>query len=55
MESINHWIGGKPFTDAPTRTGDVFNPATGAVKAQVSTRVGGGGRPGGFGGQAGFP
>ncbi len=36
MESINHWIGGKPFTDAPTRTGDVFNPATGAVKAQVA-------------------
>ncbi len=36
MESINHWIGGKPFTDAPTRTGEVFNPATGAVKARVA-------------------
>ncbi|MGC1207955.1 MAG: CoA-acylating methylmalonate-semialdehyde dehydrogenase [Ornithinimicrobium sp.] len=33
---INHWIGGRRHTPAPARTGDVFNPATGAVTAQVA-------------------
>ena len=33
---INHWINGKPVTDTPERTADVFNPATGQVKDQVA-------------------
>jgi malonate-semialdehyde dehydrogenase (acetylating) / methylmalonate-semialdehyde dehydrogenase len=33
--SIPHWIGGKPVDGASGRTGDVFDPATGKVTAQV--------------------
>jgi malonate-semialdehyde dehydrogenase (acetylating) / methylmalonate-semialdehyde dehydrogenase len=36
METIQHWIGGKPFERAPERTGEVFNPATGEVQARVA-------------------
>jgi malonate-semialdehyde dehydrogenase (acetylating)/methylmalonate-semialdehyde dehydrogenase len=34
-DRISHWIDGKPFTGTPARTGDVFDPATGEVRAQV--------------------
>jgi malonate-semialdehyde dehydrogenase (acetylating) / methylmalonate-semialdehyde dehydrogenase len=33
---INHWIDGKPSDRAPERRGDVFNPATGEVQAEVA-------------------
>ena len=32
---ITHWIGGKPWDGVPERQGDVFDPATGEVSAQV--------------------
>src|SRR5690348_12259893 len=35
-ELVTHWIDGKPWDGAPTRTGDVFDPATGAVARQVA-------------------
>src|SRR5262249_26622270 len=34
--TITHWIGGKPYDRRPDRHGDVFNPATGDVQAQVA-------------------
>jgi len=34
--TINHWIDGKPYARAPERSGDVYNPATGAVQAKVA-------------------
>src|SRR5688500_12961287 len=33
---INHWIDGKAYDKPAERTGDVFNPATGEVQAQVA-------------------
>jgi malonate-semialdehyde dehydrogenase (acetylating)/methylmalonate-semialdehyde dehydrogenase len=33
---IQHWIDGKEWDGAPARTGDVFDPATGEVAAQVA-------------------
>src|SRR3954468_4445162 len=33
---VTHWIDGKPWDGAPARTGDVFDPATGAVARQVA-------------------
>jgi malonate-semialdehyde dehydrogenase (acetylating)/methylmalonate-semialdehyde dehydrogenase len=36
MKTINHWIDGKPSERTPERTGDVFNPATGEVQANVA-------------------
>ncbi|HEX9093763.1 MAG TPA: aldehyde dehydrogenase family protein, partial [Coriobacteriia bacterium] len=37
MNNITHWIGGRPW-DGPTpaRSGDVCNPATGAVTGRVA-------------------
>ncbi len=35
MTTIDHWIAGTPATGASDRTASVYNPATGAVKAQV--------------------
>jgi malonate-semialdehyde dehydrogenase (acetylating)/methylmalonate-semialdehyde dehydrogenase len=32
---ITHWIGGKPWTGTPERTGDIYNPATGEVSGTV--------------------
>jgi len=32
---ITHWIDGKPWTAAPARQGDVFDPALGAVSGHV--------------------
>ncbi|ASR35178.1 methylmalonate-semialdehyde dehydrogenase (acylating) [Prauserella marina] len=32
---ISHWIDGKPWAGAPERTGEVFDPATGEVRAHV--------------------
>jgi malonate-semialdehyde dehydrogenase (acetylating)/methylmalonate-semialdehyde dehydrogenase len=34
-QRITHWIDGKPFGGVAERTGDVFDPATGAVAARV--------------------
>ncbi|WP_329064720.1 CoA-acylating methylmalonate-semialdehyde dehydrogenase [Amycolatopsis sp. NBC_01480] len=34
-ERISHWIDGKPVTGPAGRTGDVFDPATGEVRAKV--------------------
>ncbi|MFI5610442.1 CoA-acylating methylmalonate-semialdehyde dehydrogenase [Amycolatopsis sp. NPDC051903] len=34
-DRISHWIDGKPFTGAAGRTGDVYDPATGEVRAKV--------------------
>ncbi|MGW4489470.1 CoA-acylating methylmalonate-semialdehyde dehydrogenase [Amycolatopsis sp. NPDC004368] len=34
-DRISHWIDGKPFTGAAERTGDVYDPATGQVRAKV--------------------
>jgi malonate-semialdehyde dehydrogenase (acetylating)/methylmalonate-semialdehyde dehydrogenase len=34
-ERITHWIDGKPYGGVAERTGDVFDPATGEVVAQV--------------------
>jgi malonate-semialdehyde dehydrogenase (acetylating) / methylmalonate-semialdehyde dehydrogenase len=36
MRTINHWIAGKPSTRAIERRGDVFDPATGEVQAEVA-------------------
>jgi malonate-semialdehyde dehydrogenase (acetylating)/methylmalonate-semialdehyde dehydrogenase len=37
MNSITHWIGGRRWSGpAPVRSGDVFNPATGAVTGRVA-------------------
>ena len=33
---INHWIGGKPWTGEPERTGEVYDPATGEVSGRVA-------------------
>ena len=35
-KTINHWIGGKPVEGDSGRTGEVYNPATGELAAQVS-------------------
>ena len=35
MRTISHWIGGKPATGESTRTGPVWNPATGEQQAEV--------------------
>ncbi|AXB47810.1 CoA-acylating methylmalonate-semialdehyde dehydrogenase [Amycolatopsis albispora] len=34
-ERISHWIDGKPFSGVAERSGDVFDPATGQVRARV--------------------
>ena len=36
MRTVQHWIDGKPWDGAAARTGDVFDPSTGAVQAQVA-------------------
>jgi malonate-semialdehyde dehydrogenase (acetylating) / methylmalonate-semialdehyde dehydrogenase len=36
MRTINHWIAGKEVSSTPERVGDVYNPATGEVSAQVA-------------------
>jgi malonate-semialdehyde dehydrogenase (acetylating)/methylmalonate-semialdehyde dehydrogenase len=36
MHTISHWIDGKAWDGAAARTGDVFDPSTGAVQAQVA-------------------
>ncbi|MFP5333705.1 MAG: CoA-acylating methylmalonate-semialdehyde dehydrogenase [Actinomycetes bacterium] len=33
---IDHWIGGKPWTGEPERTGEVYDPATGEVTGRVA-------------------
>ena len=35
MRTITHWIGGKPTPGTSTRTGQVWNPATGEQQAEV--------------------
>ncbi|GAB4002597.1 CoA-acylating methylmalonate-semialdehyde dehydrogenase [Glycomyces albus] len=35
MTTIEHWIGGAPSAGVSTRTGDVFNPATGEITRRV--------------------
>ena len=35
MDTINHFIEGKTFTDKNSRKGKVFNPATGEQSAEV--------------------
>ncbi|MCW2946321.1 MAG: mmsA [Actinoallomurus sp.] len=35
MKHITHWIGGKPWTGAAERQGDVYDPATGQVSGHV--------------------
>ena len=35
MRSVQHYIAGKRFSPEGSRTGDVFNPATGEVQAQL--------------------
>ncbi|MBT5414728.1 MAG: aldehyde dehydrogenase family protein, partial [Rhodospirillaceae bacterium] len=35
-KTINHWIGGRVVKDDGGRMGEVFNPATGEIAAQVS-------------------
>jgi malonate-semialdehyde dehydrogenase (acetylating) / methylmalonate-semialdehyde dehydrogenase len=36
MRTINHWITGKEVSSTPERAGDIYNPATGEVSAQVA-------------------
>jgi malonate-semialdehyde dehydrogenase (acetylating)/methylmalonate-semialdehyde dehydrogenase len=36
MQTLEHWISGEPVADASTRTGPVFDPATGRQTATVS-------------------
>ena len=36
MKTITHWIDGKLYEKASERSGDVYNPATGAVQAKVA-------------------
>ena len=35
LETIHHWIGGKSVPSASGRAGDVYNPATGEVRAKI--------------------
>jgi malonate-semialdehyde dehydrogenase (acetylating)/methylmalonate-semialdehyde dehydrogenase len=35
VRTVTHWIGGKPVTGRSTRTGPVWNPATGEQQAEV--------------------
>jgi malonate-semialdehyde dehydrogenase (acetylating)/methylmalonate-semialdehyde dehydrogenase len=35
MRTIEHWVGGKSTALASTRTGSVWNPATGEQQAEV--------------------
>jgi malonate-semialdehyde dehydrogenase (acetylating)/methylmalonate-semialdehyde dehydrogenase len=35
VSTITHWVGGKPTTGTSTRSAPVYNPATGAVQAEV--------------------
>ncbi len=35
MRRITHWIGGKPWTGEARRQGDVYDPATGQIRAKV--------------------
>src|SRR5260370_39968154 len=35
VNTITHWIGGKPARGTSTRTAPVYNPATGAPQAEV--------------------
>ena len=36
MKSISHWVNGSMMPDKPERTGEIFNPATGAVSGNVA-------------------
>ena len=36
MNQITHWINGAFDTDKPERTGDIFNPATGAITGSLA-------------------
>jgi malonate-semialdehyde dehydrogenase (acetylating) / methylmalonate-semialdehyde dehydrogenase len=36
MQTLGHWIGGKPVADETARTGEVFDPATGQVQHHVA-------------------
>jgi malonate-semialdehyde dehydrogenase (acetylating)/methylmalonate-semialdehyde dehydrogenase len=36
MKSISHWVNGAVMADKPDRTGEIFNPATGQVSANVA-------------------
>ena len=36
MKSISHWVNGSVMADKPDRTGEIFNPATGQVSANVA-------------------
>jgi len=36
MELIRHWIDNQPYDGVPERRGDVYNPATGLVRAEVA-------------------
>jgi malonate-semialdehyde dehydrogenase (acetylating)/methylmalonate-semialdehyde dehydrogenase len=36
MKMISHWVNGSVMTDKPDRTGEIFNPATGQVSANVA-------------------
>ena len=36
MGIIQHWIAGRPWERPPERSGEVYNPATGAVTAHVA-------------------
>ncbi|MGH3712370.1 MAG: CoA-acylating methylmalonate-semialdehyde dehydrogenase [Micromonosporaceae bacterium] len=35
MKRVTHWIGGKPWSGTASRTGDIFNPATGEIAGAV--------------------
>ncbi|HEX6077724.1 MAG TPA: CoA-acylating methylmalonate-semialdehyde dehydrogenase [Micromonosporaceae bacterium] len=35
MNRVTHWVNGKPWSGPTGRTGDIFNPATGALAGQV--------------------
>jgi malonate-semialdehyde dehydrogenase (acetylating) / methylmalonate-semialdehyde dehydrogenase len=36
METLGHWIGGKPVDDAAARSGDVYDPATGEIRRRAA-------------------
>jgi malonate-semialdehyde dehydrogenase (acetylating)/methylmalonate-semialdehyde dehydrogenase len=36
MKTIDHWIGGRPLGEGAERVGEVYDPATGEVTAQVA-------------------
>jgi malonate-semialdehyde dehydrogenase (acetylating)/methylmalonate-semialdehyde dehydrogenase len=36
MKTISHWVNGSVMADMPDRTGEIFNPATGQVSANVA-------------------